>query len=148
MRNSTSSNFTNSTFNYSQPNKLTIEQFNVISNYMEKTTGIKMPQSKLTMIQARLTNRLKSLQLENFAQYINYVFSSSAKSEEELTNMIDLLTTNLTQFFRENGHFNYLKQSALPFLVSQGITHPKIWSAGCSSGEEPYSLSIAMKEFI
>lgn len=133
---------------YPQSQQLTVQQFNRISSFMEKTTGIKLPESKRSMIQARLANRLKVLNFENYSQYIDFVFSSQEHATEEITMMIDLLTTNLTHFFREQTHFDFMEQSVLPTLVKDGITKPEIWSAGCSSGEEPYTLSIVMREFM
>ncbi|MBP5402558.1 MAG: protein-glutamate O-methyltransferase CheR [Treponema sp.] len=123
-------------------------QFKRISSFMQRTTGIKLPESKLTMIQARLANRLKALNFENYDQYVNYVFSSDKTSSDEIIMMIDLITTNLTHFFREETHFDFLSNSVLPYLAENNITVPEIWSAGCSSGEEPYTLSIVLSEFI
>lgn len=128
--------------------QLSQEQFKKIANFMEKTTGIKMPDSKRTMIQSRLANRLKVLHFSNYAQYIDYVFSSSERANDEIVMMIDLLTTNLTHFFREKSHFDFMTNTVLPHLAQSGITNPEIWSAGCSSGEEPYTLSIVMREFM
>ena len=133
---------------YPSQQKLTQEQFKRISTFMEHTTGIKMPDSKLTMIQARLANRLKALNFSDFSQYVNYVFSSDENAADEITMMIDLLTTNLTHFFREKPHFDFLSSQVLPYLADEGISRPQLWSAGCSSGEEPYTLSIVMNEFI
>lgn len=128
--------------------QLTQVQFKRISSFMEKTTGIKMPDSKRTMIQSRLANRLKVLHFNDYAQYIDYVFSTSDTANDEIVMMIDLLTTNLTHFFREKPHFDFMTSTVLPHLAECGITCPQIWSAGCSSGEEPYTLSIIMKEFM
>lgn len=128
--------------------QLTQEQFLKISSFMEKTTGIKMPSSKRTMIQSRLTSRLRSLNFSSFSEYVDYIFSSSSRATDEITIMIDLLTTNLTHFFREKQHFNFLSNSVLPYLAQKGIRSPKIWSAACSSGEEPYTLAITVKEFM
>ena len=123
-------------------------QFNKIAQFMEDNVGIKMPESKKLMIQARLSSRLKALQFSNFNQYINYVFANHKDGQEEMILMIDALTTNLTHFFRENSHFEYLTSSVLPEFHSQGFRRLDIWSAGCSSGEEPYTLSIVMNEFL
>lgn len=133
---------------YPQSQQLTPQQFKRISSFMEKTTGIKLPESKRSMIQARLANRLKVLNFENYSQYIDFVFSSQEHATEEITMMIDLLTTNLTHFFREQTHFDFMSQSVLPSLAKDKITKPEIWSAGCSSGEEPYTLSIVMREYM
>ncbi|MCQ2610767.1 MAG: protein-glutamate O-methyltransferase CheR [Treponema sp.] len=137
-----------SAFLYPTAEILSKAQFYRIASYMEQVTGIKLPESKLTMVQSRLNNRLKVLRLKNFEEYTDFVFSGSAKAEEEVINMIDLLTTNLTHFFRESQHFDFMTQQVLPQLVKEGVQRPEIWSAGCSSGEEPYTLSIVMKEFI
>lgn len=133
---------------YPQPQQLSQAQFKRIASFMEKTTGIKMPDSKLTMIQSRLANRLKVLHFLDYSQYIDYVFSSSETANDEIVMMIDLLTTNLTHFFREKPHFDFMTNTVLPHLAESGIREPQIWSAGCSSGEEPYTLSIVMREFM
>lgn len=131
-----------------QPQHLTREQFKQISSYMEKYTGIKMPISKQAMIQARLSNRLKALGFNSYSQYIEYAFSPNSNKTNELTMMVDLLTTNLTLFFRELPHFNFLNEKVLPDLNNRQIKDLSVWSAGCSSGEEPYSLAISINEFI
>ncbi len=127
---------------------LTQAQFKKISEFMESYTGIKMPVTKQIMIQSRLQSRLKALHLSNFSEYIDYVFSSTTNASSEIVTMIDVLTTNLTHFFRESQHFDYMTGSVLPFLSNKGIKKPQLWSAGCSSGEEPYTLSIVMQEFM
>ena len=103
-----------------QPQHLTREQFKQISSYMEKYTGIKMPISKQAMIQARLSNRLKALGFNSYSQYIEYAFSPNSNKTNELTMMVDLLTTNLTLFFRELPHFNFLNEKELPNSVVVG----------------------------
>lgn len=133
---------------YPQQQQLTPPQFKRISSFMEKTTGIKLPESKRTMIQARLANRLKVLNFDNYAQYVDYVFSSNETASDEITMMIDLITTNLTHFFRENTHFEFLNSTVLPELAKEGIIIPDVWSAGCSSGEEPYTLSIVIADYM
>lgn len=133
---------------YPQSIQLSPQQFKRISQFMEKTTGIKLPDSKRSMIQARLANRLKVLNFDNYSQYIDFVFSSQEHATDEITMMIDLLTTNLTHFFREKPHFDFMEQKVLPTLAENGITRPELWSAGCSSGEEPYTLSIVMREYM
>jgi chemotaxis protein methyltransferase CheR len=127
-----------------QPASLTDTQFHKIANYIESNVGIKMPATKQIMVQSRLIPRLKALNFDNFNDYINYVFSAD---NNELLLMISAITTNLTQFFRESQHFDFLAQHALPSLHSSGIQQPEIWSAGCSSGEEAYTLSVVMQEY-
>ncbi len=127
-----------------QNQELTEKEFHTISDYIEKNVGIKMPDAKRIMMQSRLMGRLRQLKISTFAQYIDYAFNN----EQELILMIDTLTTNKTEFFRENDHFKYMTDKVLPEFAAKGKNMVKIWSAGCSSGEEPYTLAIVMQEFI
>ncbi len=130
------------------PSELTDIQFNKIANFIQTNVGIKMPAQKKIMVQSRLQARLKALQISNFDDYIQYVFAGGEQSDEEIALMINVITTNLTNFFRENQHFEIVSQRALPDLIDKGIKNIGLWSAGCSTGEEPYTLSIVMSEFI
>lgn len=123
-------------------------EFRKIASYIEKNVGIKMPPEKRLMMQSRLTSRLKALQLDSFKQYIDYVFSGKDTDNHEIIMMIDAMTTNLTEFFREPQHFDFMRNVALPEYAAQGRGKIKIWSAGCSTGQEPYTLSMVMSEFI
>lgn len=123
-------------------------EFRKIASYIEKNVGIKMPPEKRLMMQSRLTSRLKALQLDSFKQYIDYVFSGKDTDNHEIIMMIDAMTTNLTEFFREPQHFDFMRNVALPEFAAQGRGKIKIWSAGCSTGQEPYTLSMVMSEFI
>ena len=127
---------------------MSYSDFKKIASYVEKTVGIKMPDVKQTMLQSRIAQRLRALGIPTYAEYIDYVFGQGKPNDEELVHMIDAVTTNLTEFFRESGHFDYMTNTALPALVADGKRFIKIWSAGCSTGEEPYTLSIVMKEFM
>ena len=123
-------------------------EFKKIASYIEKNVGIKMPPEKRLMMQSRLTSRLKALNLDSFKQYIDYVFSGKDTDNHEIIMMIDAMTTNLTEFFREPQHFDYMRSVVLPEYAAQGRGKIKIWSAGCSTGQEPYTLSMVMSEFI
>ncbi len=127
---------------------LSERDFKQIASYIESHVGIKMPAAKRLMMQSRLAGRLRSLNIPTYRQYIDYVFSKNGTNQDELILMIDALTTNLTEFFRESGHFDFMIGTALPALVASGHKQIKLWSAGCSSGEEPYTLSIVMQEFM
>lgn len=102
------------------------------------------------MLEARLQKRLKSLSLETFEEYGEYVFSPEGW-HDELVHLIDVVTTNKTDFFREPGHFEYLTQKVLPEIMRQRNNRTtesvRIWSAGCSSGEEPYTLAMVLNEY-
>ena len=126
---------------------LTDNEYNIISSYIEKNVGIKMPESKKIMIQSRLIPRLRHLNFSTFKEYLDYVFSTK-DGNQELIFMINALTTNKTDFFREADHFSFLTTNVLPKLSSEGKKTLKFWSAGCSSGEEPYTIAIVLKEFM
>jgi chemotaxis protein methyltransferase CheR len=123
-------------------------EFNRLSNFIMSEYGIKMPPEKKIMLQSRLQKRLKALNLDNFKDYVQYLFSPAGQSEEVI-HMMDVVSTNKTDFFRESAHFDFLLAEALPELTEQNhSTQLKIWSAGCSSGEEPYTIAITMQEYI
>ncbi|MCC5927711.1 MAG: chemotaxis protein CheR [Cyclobacteriaceae bacterium] len=124
---------------------LTSAEFSYFSRLIQSQFGIKMPEVKITMLQSRLQRRLRALQLPSFTKYIEYLESDTGKTE--LVNFIDVVSTNKTDFFREPVHFEYLTGNILPEL-SENQSSLKIWSAGCSTGEEPYTLSIVLEEFI
>lgn len=127
---------------------MTKDDFSRVSSYIYTELGIKMPVEKQVMLQSRLLKRLSELKINSFKEYFDLVFSKNGM-EQELIKMIDLVTTNKTDFFREPGHFDYLKEHVLPELVDNKRRKKiKIWSAGCSSGEEPYTLAMVMKDFL
>ncbi|MBI2353422.1 MAG: protein-glutamate O-methyltransferase [Deltaproteobacteria bacterium] len=132
------------------PALLKEREFNRFSAFIYDEVGIKMPPAKKTMLEARLQKRLKALGLATFEEYADYVFSSAGKADE-LIHLIDVVTTNKTDFFREPVHFDYLVKAAIPSLINDheaGIRAPlRIWSAGCSTGEEPYTLAMVLAEF-
>lgn len=106
--------------------------------------GLSLPTSKKSLVFSRLTKRLRALNLADFSAYCDLL--ESGQNEAEKTELLTALTTNVTKFFRENHHFEYLHAKVLPELVSraQGGGRVRIWSAGCSSGEEPYSIAMTL----
>ncbi len=126
------------------------KDFSRLSGFIQSELGIKMPGSKRPLLESRLQKRLRSLGLGSFSEYCDFLFSPDGL-DAELVHMIDLVTTNKTDFFREPQHFEYLMNCALPDLVrTWGAGLKKnlvIWSAGCSSGEEPYTLAMVLSEF-
>jgi chemotaxis protein methyltransferase CheR len=129
---------------------LTDKQFQNLSSYIERELGIKMPDSKKIMLESRLQKRVKALQLPSFKEYLDIVFSDDDR-QSELLHMIDAVTTNKTDFFRESDHFDYMLQSLLPErtrISGWGMGSPlRIWSAGCSSGEEPYTMTMVLENY-
>ena len=128
---------------------LSPRSFARFAQFITSELGIKMPESKLTMVQSRLMRRARELQLGSVECYCDYFFGSSGSGERQ--HFINAITTNKTDFYREPEHFEYLSHVVLPALC-QGLTGGqryrfKAWSAGCSSGEEPYTLAMVLSEF-
>ena len=125
-------------------------EFSRFGEFIQGQCGIKMPLAKKTMLQGRLQKRLRVLGLDSFSVYADYVFSTKGR-EEELYQMIDAVTTNKTDFFRESKHFDYLRDVVLPSMKNEmkniSWKQLKAWSAGCSTGEEPYTLAMVLSNF-
>ncbi|WP_250658772.1 CheR family methyltransferase [Alkalimarinus coralli] len=124
---------------------MTDENFEVISALAHNYTGIVLGAHKRDMVYGRLARRTRALGLSNFDQYCELISDSSSP---EISLFINAITTNLTSFFREPHHFDFLKETALPDIQRKNSLNKRlrIWSAGCSTGEEPYSLSITVNE--
>jgi chemotaxis protein methyltransferase CheR len=123
------------------------ESFNRLSTYVTREYGIKLPLSKKSMLESRLNRKVKTLGLTSYKEFLDFIFSDQGKNGE-LYNVIDLITTNKTDFFREAAHFHFLSTEFLPkYKATTGRNNYKIWSAGCSTGEEPYTIIISMEEF-
>ncbi len=126
--------------------KLGDKEFEKFSEFIKREFGIKMPPSKKTMLEARLQKRLRALCMSNHSEYCKFLFSPEGL-DSEITHLIDVVTTNTTDFFREPKHFELLLSQILPDLFQRNKKSLKIWSAGCSSGEEPYTLAMVLSEF-
>ena len=122
----------------------TAEDFARGAALLREDSGIHLPDSKATLVYSRLAKRLRALGLESFGQYIKLVASDDGA--EERRSMLAALTTNVTRFFREPHHFDHLRDHALPALLDQARAggRVRIWSAGCSSGEEPYTIALTL----
>jgi chemotaxis protein methyltransferase CheR len=118
--------------------------FQEIATLMKVQTGISFDESKSALVYSRLTKRLRALGMESFEQYCMLIKSSDGAAE--LSHMTDALTTNVTKFFREPHHFEHFKKNCLPRLISKARAgdRVRIWSAGCSSGQEPYSIALTI----
>jgi chemotaxis protein methyltransferase CheR len=124
--------------------------FERLSKFIHESCGIRLPQAKKTMIEGRLRKRLRALGIESFAKYCEFLFSSEGMASEYI-HMIDVVTTNKTDFFREPDHFDYLSGTVLPELARcrrpGARRRLNVWSAACSTGEEPYTLAMVLCEF-
>lgn len=121
-------------------------EFDRLSNYIFSNYGIKMPPAKKVMLQSRLQKRLRHLNIDNFKSYIEFVFSK--EGEQEIIHMMDVVSTNKTDFFREPTHFEFMNEIILPEIYANKQSDLKIWSAGSSSGEEAYTITMVMEEYI
>jgi chemotaxis protein methyltransferase CheR len=128
---------------------LTDEEFQMFKELIQHETGIFMSTQKKKLVVARLSKRLRALNLNTFTDYYKYIVENPARSSE-IDNLINRITTNKTDFFREMHHFEFLRDEAFPVIIQEGERTGKhslrIWSAGCSSGEEPYSIAITTAE--
>ncbi len=122
-------------------------EFSYLAGLLRDSTGIVLNSSKMNMVYARLARRLRELNLKTFAAYCELLQSSTG--DQEMGNLINALTTNLTKFFRESHHFDHLRNTVIPAVAARKGATPKrlrIWSAGCSSGEEPYSIAMVVAD--
>ncbi len=130
--------------------KLSQRDFKRMSQFIHSNFGLKMPPAKKVMLESRLRRRLRHLGLENFGEYCDLLFSPEGQAAEAIT-MMDAVTTNKTDFFREPAAFRYLAEKILPQLNGdRPRSYPrafKVWSAGCSTGQEPYTLAMVLSEF-
>ena len=119
------------------------EDFEQISQIVYKYAGIRLSSGKEELVRSRLIKRLRALSLNSFDSYLRFI--KDDKTSQELHTMIDALTTNKTSFFREIQHFDYMRNRILPELRARS-SRLRVWSAGCSSGEEPYSIAMILHE--
>lgn len=125
--------------------------FNRFTQFIQQRCGIHIAQSKQTMLEGRLRKRMQQLLLPTFEDYARYLFNSTDETAEEMIHFLDVVTTNKTEFFREAPHFDYLGTEILPEFKrrheQQRTSTFRIWCAGCSSGEEAYSLVMVLNDF-
>lgn len=133
---------------FAQEVTLTDEDFRQISQIVYDHCGINLHDGKKELIRARLAKKLRAGRFRSFPEYMEFV--QSDKTGRAFSDFIDVLSTNLTSFFRENQHFEYVKNVLLPRIIEKkrklGNNRIRVWSAGCSSGEEPYTIAITLLE--
>jgi chemotaxis protein methyltransferase CheR len=128
--------------------QLSSRDFTRLTIFIYTEAGICLGTEKKTMLEGRLKRRLHELNIGSFKDYCDYLFGQEGLREEKVP-FIDVVTTNKTDFFREPKHFDYLAQRALPDMAERTGGQPVvIWSAGCSSGEEPYTLAMVLSEYV
>lgn len=134
---------------FSEQLVLSDELFTKFKELVYDTSGIILANSKNTMLSARLVRRLRALNYTSFEQYYEYI-QDGQNFQTELQSLLNVVTTNKTDFYREKHHFENLTDYVVPVLRSEHLlqedTSLNIWSAGCSSGEEPYTISMELAE--
>ena len=134
--------------NQALDDRLSKRNFDLLSKFIYDYSGIKMPLNKVTMLEGRLRRRLRAAGIASFDGYCDYLFKQGGL-ESEAVYLIDAVTTNKTDFFREPKHFEYMVQAALPNLLkTYADRRLRIWSSACSTGAEPYTLAMVMSEFL
>lgn len=121
---------------------ITQEEFDRFRSLIYRASGIHLGEGKRSLLVSRLAKRLRALGLTTFGEYYEQV--TQAGGGDECTLMLDCISTNKTDFFREPGHFDFLRQRVLPALSSSRCL--RIWSSACSSGEEPYSIAMTVMD--
>jgi chemotaxis protein methyltransferase CheR len=129
---------------------LSDRHFRSIAEFIEEQVGIKLPAGKRLMLEGRLHKRVRALHYSGLNEYVEHLFNGG-QLDTELTHLIDCVTTNKTDFFREPSHFTFMKQVAVPELLrlrGRGSYGLKIWSAACSTGMEAYSAAMVLDDMI
>lgn len=128
------------------PRSLPLEDFHRLRELALAKTGIDLAENKRSMLYVRLLRRLRSLEITTFEEYFTQLEKLGGS---ELGHFVDTVTTNLTYFFREPHHFRHLKEVALPSLAAQKSRQEplRVWSAGCASGQEIYSVAMTLVDF-
>jgi len=125
---------------------ITDKEFKQLSDYINENYGINLKEEKRSLVMGRLLNVLIENNFKSFSEYIDYVILD--KTGKAADTLINKITTNHTFFMREADHFYYFRDRVLPYLASSVKEKDlRIWSAGCSSGEEPYTLAMIIDEF-
>lgn len=124
------------------------QDFQRIRRIINEAAGISLADGKRELVYSRLSRRLRQHGLRCFGDYCNFL-ESSGPASDEMREFVNALTTNLTSFFRESHHFEFLAKELIPALIrerSLSNRRIRIWSAGCSTGEEPYSIAMVLRE--
>lgn len=126
------------------------QEFRLFQDLVKAHTGIALSEHKRNLVCSRLGKRLRALKLVSFKHYYDYL--SGETGHAELEHFVNAITTNKTDFYREKPHFDFLEQEMVPAwkarAVRTGERRIRIWSAGCSSGEEPYTIAITLQRAI
>jgi chemotaxis protein methyltransferase CheR len=123
------------------------KNFDKLAAYIYNYSGIKMPPAKQTMLEGRLRRRLRATGMLSFEQYCDFLFRQDGLAQESIY-LIDAVTTNKTDFFREPNHFQFMRQKAMPALLANGVRRVRSWSSACSTGAEPYTMAMVFEDML
>lgn len=128
--------------------KLSTQEFNRVSTYVKTHFGINLTEKKRSLIETRLQHIMTSQSYGSYSEYFDHIMDD--RSGKGLTELLNSLTTNHTYFMREPEHFSYLTSVILPYILRNHAAERdfRLWSAGCSSGQEPYSMAMILSEFL
>ncbi|MDH4127560.1 MAG: chemotaxis protein CheR, partial [Spirochaetota bacterium] len=132
-------------FQISNLQEFSDQEFQEFCQYIYDNVGIKLTDKKRSLVHNRLRNRLVQLKLTTYGDYLRFV-KKSPNGKDELVHLINAITTNVTTFFRDPKQFQTFSQLVLPFFEN-AKRKIRIWSAGCSTGEEPYSIAIEILKY-
>jgi len=125
---------------------ITDKEYGILTDYILKNYGIKLGNKKRSLVVGRLQNTILQQNFSSFSEYYNHV--ASDKTGDAVATLVDKITTNHTFFMREPDHFYYFRDNVLPYLASTVKNKDlRIWSAGCSTGEEAYTLAMIMQDY-
>lgn len=129
---------------------LSDEALELICSLVYTRCGIPLGPSKKAMIVARLSKRVRSLRMSSIGEYCDFIVSPEGR-REEMTHLVDVMTTNTTEFFRESRHFSFLAREGIDLVIPANCPSEdrplRVWSAGCSTGEEPYTIAMVLSEY-
>lgn len=133
-------------YNLDIADTLSATNYRRLAQFIHDYSGIKMPPAKKTMLEGRLRKRVRDQGLQSLDEYCVFLFEKGG-IEAEAIHLIDVVTTNKTDFFREPVHFDFMTNVALPGFVKEGRRQVRVWSAACSIGAEPYTIAMLMEDF-
>ncbi len=127
--------------------RISKRNFERLASYVYDSYGIKLPPSKMTMVEGRLRRRVRALKFDSLDSYCDSFFDGGSSADEAI-HLANVITTNKTDFFREPNHFDFLTATVLPKVFAERSGALRVWSAACSTGAEPYTLAMVIDDFI
>lgn len=127
-------------------NRISTKEFNLFREFIYQEVGISLSEKKIGLVQSRLSKRLKALNLPSFKDYYEYLIQH--RDDDEMFHLISAISTNVTSFFREEPQWNFLRDNLNRIIQTKKNKKIRIWSAACSSGEEPYSIAMFLKDHL